>query len=134
MTEKKKPTKKETSEERTMNAFYMLAKVVEQNTQMFEALIVAINSASQPPVMTGDPNITPTPGPAIPETTPAEEHTYAEDDCKDVLVALVTKHGKEKGMAHLKNYNATKISEVPEHCRENFVLTGRLIVEGGFDE
>ena len=120
-------------EERVANAFFMLAKVVEQNTMMYEALIVAINSA--PSTVTAEQASLQKTKDRIEKekTTPVKEHHYTIDDCKVVLTKLVTTKGKDQGLAHLKNYNATSISQVPEDCYENFVLVGQQRIDGGYD-
>ena len=49
---KKCDSRTEEMEDRMVTAFYMVAKVVEQNTMMYDALITALTEASTPSIQT----------------------------------------------------------------------------------
>lgn len=115
MTDKPKTAKKLTKEEvlhdlvdRSISAHYMLAKAIDQNTMMYDALIVAINSA-KPDVMTGEYMEMGVEIKTPEQCSEEETKVYTVEECKCLLIKVVTTLGKEKGMDLLAQYNTKNL-------------------------
>ena len=113
MTKEKPPSKND----QLIESFYMLARVVSQNTQLFKAVL---NTFSQPEK------------PSAP-TPPAEKKTEDPNELKDqmteVLEDIVAKCGRVRAKQFLDSFDAKSISEVAPVNYEVFIKSGEYLVK-----
>lgn len=124
-TKAKVPAKKEQDAEmleRTMNAFYMLAGVVEKNTKCMEALLLSLHEVAPP-------TVAPAPAPEPDFQEKAVEKVYTKEECQAIIVDICGVEGKDIAMELLQKFEASKLGEInPDHY-ESFVLNGQRIVD-----
>tara|TARA_R110002167_G_scaffold183245_7_gene383689 strand:- start:546 stop:938 length:393 start_codon:yes stop_codon:yes gene_type:complete len=124
-TKAKVPTKKEQDSEmleRTMNAFYMLAGVVDKNTKCMEALLLSLHEVAPP-------TAAPAPAPEPDFQEKAVEKVYTKEECQAIIVDICGVEGKDIAMELLQKFEASKLGEInPDHY-ESFVLNGQRIVD-----
>lgn len=129
-TKAKVPTKKEQDAEvleRTMNAFYMLAGVVDKNTKCMEALLVALQQSTPAPAPAPAPTPPPVAEPDFKEK--AVERVYTKEECQAVIVDICGVEGKDLVMELLQRFKATKLGEITTDHYESFVLNGQRIID-----
>jgi len=104
-------------QERIIESFYMLARVVDQNTQMFKAFIdmIAYKEAedSSPP--------------SPPKTKPINK--YTKEDITKVLSDIVEKCGKKQATKFLDSFDAKSISQVAPANYDVFIKSGEYMVK-----
>ena len=120
MTKEKKDKKaktKPTEAERIIEAYYMLARVIDHNTQMFSAFISMISDKEAE-----DKN-----PPSPPKTKPTNK--YTKEDITKVLHSIHEKCGKEKAIKFLDSFDANTISQVAPANYGVFVTSGEYMVK-----
>jgi hypothetical protein len=120
MTKEKKDKKaktKPTEAERIIEAYYMLARVIDHNTQMFSAFISMISDKEAE-----DKN-----PPSPPKTKPTNK--YTKEDITKVLHSIHEKCGKEKATKFLESFDAKSISQVAPANYGVFVTSGEYMVK-----
>jgi hypothetical protein len=130
--EKKVPKKKEPKEttveyiapeDRMATAFYMLAGVVTRNTACMEALLLALQKASEQPG-------------AIEPAEPVTENPNVRnvrivrtiEDCQKVLVDVCGRHGKDGAFKLLQTHGAEKLSDMDASQYESFISEGKAML------
>ena len=127
--EKKVPKKKEPKEtadeyiapeDRMATAFYMLAGVVSRNTACMEALLLALQKASEQPgaIEPAEP-VTENPNIRIVRTL---------EDCQKVLVDVCEKRGKAGAFNLLQTHGAEKLSDMDASQYESFISEGKAML------
>jgi hypothetical protein len=123
---KKCDSRTEEMEDRMVTAFYMVAKVVEQNTMMYDALITALTEASTPQA------------PAQPHEeappAPIAKARITQDHVKKVLVAVHKTCGPQQAKEWLFSYGVQKVSELPENIYSKFIRDGNDLIDGAKNE
>ena len=121
--DKKAPTKKELEaefQERMANAFYMLAAVIEKNTETHMALLVALEKAAEQPGAV-EP---------APELEAEEgETSITKDECQKILVELCGVGGKQGAFSLLQRYGAESLSNLQERDYARFHADGRATLK-----
>ena len=126
--EKKVPKKKEPKEtqeeyiapeDRMATAFYMLAGVVSRNTACMEALLLALQKASEQPG-------------AIEPAKPVTENPNIRivrtlADCQKVLIDVCEKRGKAEAFKLLQTHGAEKLSDMDASQYESFISEGKAL-------
>ena len=114
----KRIKKAKPEEDRVVTAYYMLARVVDQNTQMFKAFIDMISDHKE----------------ALDEkekrtTPPKPASTISKDQVKEVLIRINKTCGKEKATKFLYSFGAKTISQVAPANYDVFVKSGNYMIQ-----
>ena len=114
----KRIKKAEPEEDRVVTAYYMLARVVDQNTQMFKAFIDMISDHKE----------------ALDEkekrtAPPKPTNTISKDQIKEVLIRINKTCGKEKATKFLYSFGAKTISQVAPANYDVFVKSGNYMIQ-----
>ena len=104
-------------QDRIIESFYMLARVVDQNTQMFKAFIDMIAYKEAEDNSPKDP----------PKTKPINK--YTKEDITKVLHSIHEKCGKEKAVKFLDSFDAKTLSQVAPANYDVFVTSGEYMVK-----
>jgi len=104
-------------QERIIESFYMLARVVDQNTQMFKAFIDMIAYKEAEDNSPKDP----------PKTKPINK--YTKEDITKVLHSIHEKCGKGKAIKFLDSFDAKTLSQVAPANYDVFVTSGEYMVK-----
>jgi hypothetical protein len=104
-------------QERIIESFYMLARVVDQNTQMFKAFIDMIAYKEAEDNSPKDP----------PKTKPINK--YTKEDITRVLRSIHEKCGKGKAIKFLDSFDAKTLSQVAPANYDVFVTSGEYMVK-----
>jgi len=114
----KRIKKAKPEEDRVVTAYYMLARVVDQNTQMFKAFISMISDHKE----TLDEKEKRT-------TPPKPANTISKDQIKEVLIRINKTCGKEQATKFLNSFDAKKISHVAPANYDVFVKSGNYMIQ-----
>ena len=120
MTKEKKDKKaktKPTEAERIIEAYYMLARVIDHNTQMLSAFVNMISDKEAE----DDNPISP------PKTKSINK--YTKEDITKVLHSIHEKCGKEKAIKFLDSFDAKTLSQVAPANYDVFVTSGEYMVK-----
>lgn len=131
---KKTQSKNSEVDERIVSSYYMLAKVVDQNTQMFNAFIEMMSHSPEEEVVQPTP---PTPPVEEPSEEFVESQRQADIDHDMIKTLLMTIHktvGAEAAKAHLKRFGASRISEILLLDYPEFYKQGSAILHKGGDD
>ena len=114
----KRIKKAKPEEDRVVTAYYMLARVVDQNTQMFKAFIDMISDHKE----------------ALDEkekrtAPPKPTNTSSKDQIKEVLIRINKTCGKEKATKFLYSFGAKTISQVAPVNYDVFVKSGNYMIQ-----
>ena len=114
----KRIKKAKPEEDRVVTAYYMLARVVDQNTQMFKAFIDMISDHKE----------------ALDEkekrtAPPKPTNTISKDQIKEVLIRINKTCGKEKATKFLYSFGAKTISQVASVNYDVFVKSGNYMIQ-----
>ena len=114
----KRIKKAKPEEDRVVTAYYMLARVVDQNTQMFKAFIDMISDHKE----------------ALDEkekrtAPPKPTNTISKDQIKEVLIRINKTCGKEKATKFLYSFGAKTISQVAPANYDVFVICGNYMIQ-----
>ena len=114
----KRIKKAKPEEDRVVTAYYMLARVVDQNTQMFKAFIDMISDHKE----------------ALDEkekrtAPPKPTNTISKDQIKEVLIRINKTCGKEKATKFLYSFDAKTISQVAPANYDVFVKSGNYMIQ-----
>tara|TARA_R100001086_G_C11694529_1_gene219567 strand:- start:27 stop:401 length:375 start_codon:yes stop_codon:yes gene_type:complete len=114
----KRIKKAKPEEDRVVTAYYMLARVVDQNTQMFKAFIDMISDHKE----------------ALDEkekrtAPPKPTNTISKDQIKEVLIRINKTCGKEKATKFLYSFGAKTISQVAPVNYDVFVKSGNYMIQ-----
>ena len=113
---KEKPPSKH---DQLVESYYMLARVVSQNTQMFEAVLNSFSPPSpQEPV---EPN---SDYPAIEEVRKQQL-----DEIGEVLRRVIEKCGRIKAEQFLDSFDAKSISQIAPANYEVFIKSGESLIK-----
>ena len=105
-------------EDRVVTAFYMMARVVDQNTQMFKAFIDMISDHKEE--LDEKERRTAPPKPA---------NTISKEQIKEVLMKINKTCGKEQATKFLNSFDAKKISHVAPANYDVFVKSGNYMIQ-----
>ena len=105
-------------EDRVVTAYYMMARVVDQNTQMFKAFIDMISDHKEE--LDEKERRTAPPKPA---------NTISKEQIKEVLMKINETCGKEKAKNFLESFGAKSISEIDVDKYPVFVSSGNYMVQ-----
>ena len=126
MTKEKKDKKaktKPTEAERIIEAYYMLARVIDHNTQMLSAFVNMISDKEAE----DDNPISP---PKIKPVNVKEwKAKYTKEDITKVLHSIHEKCGKEKPIKFLDSFDAKTLSQVAPANYDVFVTSGEYMVK-----
>tara|TARA_R110000851_G_scaffold55678_1_gene130471 strand:- start:10 stop:411 length:402 start_codon:yes stop_codon:yes gene_type:complete len=126
MTKEKKDKKaktKPTEAERIIEAYYMLARVIDHNTQMLSAFVNMISDKEAE----DDNPISP---PKIKPVNVKEwKAKYTKEDITKVLHSIHEKCGKEKAIKFLDSFDAKTLSQVAPANYDVFVTSGEYMVK-----
>ena len=114
----KRIKKAKPEEDRVVTAYYMLARVVDQNTQMFKAFIDMISDHKE--ALDEKEKRTAPPKPAS---------TISKDQVKEVLIKINKTCGKEQATKFLNSFDAKKISHVAPANYDVFVKSGNYMIQ-----
>ena len=106
---------KKAEEDRIATAFFMLAKVIDQNTTMFKAFIDMISAKEE------EERKAP-----LKQETPSSN--ISKDQIKDVLIQINKTCGTEKARKFLDSFDAKSISEVAPANYDVFIQRGEYMV------
>ena len=120
----KRIKKAKPEEDRVVTAYYMLARVVDQNTQMFKAFIDMISDHKEA-LDEKEKRATP-PKPA---NVRDWEVTISKDQIKEVLIRINKTCGKEKATKFLYSFGAKTISQVAPVNYDVFVKSGNYMIQ-----
>ena len=124
----------ETFEDRIALAYYMLAGVIDKNTQCMTTLLTALEMAAETQAQNA-PHLKVVPPPRSSNDEAVEEpeklHVYTVSECQKVLLGVGGAKGKETAFELLKKYGAERISELSPTDFHLFVADGNKIIEGG---
>ena len=111
---KKKVVKKPTDAERLIEAYYMLARTIDHNTQVFNAFInmISAKEAEEKP---------------SPSKAPIDIHT--KDDIEQVLTNIVETCGKENAVEFLNSFDAKTISQIAPESYDVFIKSGNYMIK-----
>ena len=114
----KRIKKAKPEEDRVVTAYYMLARVVDQNTQMFKAFIDMISDHKE----------------ALDEkekrtAPPKPTNTISKDQIKEVLIRINKTCGKEQATKFLNSFDAKKISQIAPANYDVFVKSGNYLIQ-----
>jgi len=126
MTKEKKDKKaktKPTEAERIAEAYYMLARVIDHNTQMFSAFISMISDKE------AEDKNPPSPPKLKPVNVKGWKAKYTKEDVTEVLHSIHEKCGKEKAIKFLDSFDANTISQVAPANYDVFVTSGEYMVK-----
>ena len=104
-------------QDRIIESFYMLARVVDQNTQMFKSFIDMIAYKEAEDNSPKDP----------PKTKPINK--YTKEDITKVLHSIHEKCVKEKAIKFLDSFDAKTLSQVAPANYDVFVTSGEYMVK-----
>jgi hypothetical protein len=110
-------------QDRIIESFYMLARVVDQNTQMFKAFIdmIAYKEAED--------DSPPSPPKTKPVNVKEWKAKYTKEDITKVLHSIHEKCGKEKAIKFLDSFDAKTLSQVAPANYDVFVTSGEYMVK-----
>ena len=110
-------------QDRIIESFYMLARVVDQNTQMFKAFIdmIAYKEAED--------NNPPSPPKTKPVNVKEWKAKYTKEDVRGVLKEIHLKCGPEKAKKFLGSFDAKTLSQVAPANYDVFVTSGEYMVK-----
>ena len=120
----KRIKKAKPEEDRVVTAYYMLARVVDQNTQMFKAFIDMISDHKE--ALDEKEKRTAPPKPA---NVKDWEVTISKDQIKEVLIRINKTCGKEQATKFLNSFDAKKISQVAPANYDVFVKSGNYMIQ-----
>jgi len=109
-----KPPKKQ---DQILEAYYMLARVVSQNTQMFEAVFNSLNHIASS--QNADNQI----------NTAKVINSDDKEKLVEVLSQIVEKCGKEKAISFMDSFDAKTVSEVAPANYEVFIKSGEYLIK-----
>tara|TARA_R100000789_G_scaffold48461_1_gene48940 strand:- start:292 stop:666 length:375 start_codon:yes stop_codon:yes gene_type:complete len=110
----KKAKKKPTEAERVIEAYYMLARTIDHNTQVFNAFIDMISAKEAEEKKS-------------PKNPPID--VYTKDDVAEVLTNIVEACGKEQAVKFLDSFDAKTISEVCPTKYDVFIKSGNYMIK-----
>ena len=110
----KKAKKKPTEAERVIEAYYMLARTIDHNTQVFNAFIDMISAKEAEEKKS-------------PKNPPSD--VYTKDDVAEVLTNIVETCGKEQAVKFLDSFDAKTISEVCPTKYDVFIKSGNYMIK-----
>jgi len=116
MTKGKKGEEKPTEQEKLIETYYMLARVIDHNTQIFNAFINMI-SAKEAEIENSSSTVAP----------PAVVHT--KTDVSNVLTNIVETCGKKQAKKFLDSFNAKTVSDVETQHYDVFIKSGNYMVK-----
>ena len=114
----KRIKKAKPEEDRVVTAYYMMARVVDQNTQMFKAFIDMISDHKEE--LDEKERRTAPPKPA---------NTISKEQIKEVLMKINKTCGKEQATKFLNSFDAKKISHVAPANYDVFVKSGNYMIQ-----
>ena len=114
----KRIKKAKPEEDRVVTAYYMMARVVDQNTQMFKAFIDMISDHKEE--LDEKERRTAPPKPA---------NTISKEQIKEVLMKINETCGKEQATKFLNSFDAKKISHVAPANYDVFVKSGNYMIQ-----
>jgi Cdc6-like AAA superfamily ATPase len=114
-----KKDKPPTKNDQLLEAYYMLARVIDQNTQMFEAVFNAISQMNAPETQEPSSDY-----PAIEEVRKKQKEKMVE-----VLEEIVNKCGRIKAEEFLDSFEAKSISTVAPSHYDVFIKSGEYLVK-----
>ena len=109
-----KPPKKQ---DQILEAYYMLARVVSQNTQMFEAVFNSLNHIASN--QNADNQI----------NTAKVINSDDKEKLVEVLSQIVEKCGKEKAISFMDSFHPKTVSEVAPANYEFFIKSGEYLIK-----
>ena len=110
----KKAKKKPTEAERVIEAYYMLARTIDHNTQVFNAFIDMISAKEAEEKKS-------------PKNPPID--VYTKDDVAELLTNIVETCGKEQAVKFLDSFDAKSISEVAPANYDVFIKSGNYMIK-----
>jgi hypothetical protein len=112
----KNPEKPPKKQDQVVEAYYMLARVVSQNTQMYEAVFNALTQMSSD---------------QAPEKPVTAENIsdLKKEKLIEVLTQIVEKCGKAKAIDFLNSFDAETISDISPAHYEVFVKSGEYLIK-----
>jgi len=110
----KKAKKKPTEAERVIEAYYMLARTIDHNTQVFNAFIDMISAKEAEEKK-------------YPKNPPID--VYTKDDVAEVLTNIVETCGKEQATKFLDSFDAKTISQVAPMNYDVFIKSGNYMIK-----
>ena len=119
----KKAITKPTEAERIIESYYMLARVIDHNTQMLNAFINMISAKE------AEENNPPSPPKTKPVNVKEWKAKYTKEDITKVLSDIVEKCGKEQATKFLDSFDAKTISRVAPANYDVFVTSGEYMVK-----
>jgi hypothetical protein len=119
----KKASTKPTEAERIIEAYYMLARVIDHNTQMLNAFINMISSKE------AEENNPPSPPKTKPVNVKEWKAKYTKEDVRGVLKEIHLKCGPEKAKKFLDSFDAKTLSQVAPANYDVFVTSGEYMVK-----
>ena len=119
----KKAITKPTEAERIIEAYYMLARVIDHNTQMLNAFINMISAKE------AEENTPPSPPKTKPVNVKEWKAKYTKEDITKVLSTIVEKCGKDKATKFLDSFDAKTLSQVAPANYDVFVTSGEYMVK-----
>ena len=114
----KRIKKAKPEEDRVVTAYHMMARVVDQNTQMFKAFIDMISDHKE--ALDEKERRTAPPKPA---------NTISKEQIKEVLMKINKTCGKEQATKFLNSFDAKKISHVAPANYDVFVKSGNYMIQ-----
>jgi hypothetical protein len=119
----KKAKTKPTESERIIEAYYMLARVIDHNTQMLNAFINMISAKE------AEENNPPSPPKTKPVNVKEWKAKYTKEDVRGVLTEIHLKCGPEKAKKFLDSFDAKTLSQVAPANYDVFVTSGEYMVK-----
>ena len=123
MKKDKKAITAPTEQERIIESYYMLARTIDQNTQMFKAFIDMIADKE------AEDSNPPSPPKLKPVNVKGWKAKYTKEDITEVLHAIHEKCGKEKAIKFLDSFDANTLSQVAPANYDVFVTSGEYMVK-----
>ena len=118
MSKEKKAKKPPGEKEQLIESYYMLARVIDHNTQIFNSFINMISAKEAEEKE------------AQQEGKPIEgRHLYTKEDASAVLANIVETCGEDQAKKFLESFEADKISHLAPAHYEVFVKSGNYMVK-----
>tara|TARA_B100000287_G_scaffold432308_1_gene491318 strand:+ start:50 stop:421 length:372 start_codon:yes stop_codon:yes gene_type:complete len=116
MSKEKKAKKPPSEKEQLIESYYMLARVIDHNTQIFNSFINMISAKEAEEAQQGN--------------KPIEwRNLYTKEDVSAVLANIVETCGEDKAKKFLESFEADKISHLAPAHYEVFVKSGNYMVK-----